>query len=224
MSKKILLVEDDAEIRELLFLALLSKGYQVYEAVDGTEGYKRFKECEPDVIITDAMMPNVDGYGLVKLIRLDDELTPVIMLTALKAEEDELAGFDCGVNDYITKPFSIEVLVHRIEQQLSHSLATAYTPEQPEIIEQERIVFNENRLTVQMGDKEVRLTQKEYRLLEMLADNSGKILSREQLVLDLWGENYYGDARNIDTHVKNLRRKLGSKCILTIKGVGYMYE
>ncbi len=224
MSKKILLVEDDTEIRELLSLALLSKGYKVYEAVDGTEGYKRFKECEPDIIITDAMMPNVDGYGLVKLIRLDDELTPVIMLTALKAEEDELAGFDCGVNDYITKPFSIDVLVHRIEQQLSHSLVTAYTPEPVEIIEPERIVFNEERLTVQNGDKEVRLTQKEYRLLEMLADNSGKILSREQLVLDLWGENYYGDARNIDTHVKNLRRKLGSKCILTIKGVGYMYE
>lgn len=223
MSRKILVIEDDLEISELLKLALVSKGYQVIIAHDGSSGFEQYKKTAPDLIITDAMMPNIDGYSFVKIIRVEDKTIPIIMLTALKSEEDELSGFDAGVNDYVSKLFSLDVLVHRIEAQLR--LATIDEEEMgPTEITDGRIMIDLNRYLVYVDGEKLRLTNKEYSLLVYLVENKLRVLTREELAKCLWGENYYGDTRNIDTHIKNLRKKINFECIKTIKGIGYLYE
>ncbi len=224
--KNILIVEDDVEIIELLSLALTAKGYNVIEAGDGAIGYEKFRTHHIDLILTDAMMPNIDGYQFVKLVRIDDKQIPIIMLTALKAEADELNGFDSGVNDYVAKPFSFDILLKRIENQLvisASKIEETASVEETEIIDGP-IHIDLERYTLEVEGNPVSLTKKEFMLIVELVRNRGKALSREQLIKHLWGENYFGDARNIDTHVKNLRRKMGLDCIRTVKGIGYAYE
>ncbi len=220
--KNILIVEDDKDIISLLSFALTSKGYNVLEANDGQQGYEKFRSSKVDLIITDAMMPNIDGYQFVKLVRIDSKQIPIIMLTALKAEENELNGFDAGVNDYVAKPFSIEVLVRRIENQLN----TNYDQDRDQVREivDGDLRIDLERYSIYVKNEEVKLTKKEFLLLVELIEHSGKVMSREALIKHLWGENYFGDARNIDTHIKNVRRKIGNDNIKTIKGIGYMYE
>ncbi len=219
--KNILIVEDDQDIIGLLSFALESNGYNVIEAHDGQEGFEKYRHNQIDLIITDAMMPNIDGYQFVKLIRIDDKTTPVIMLTALKAAENELEGFDAGVNDYVSKPFSIDVLLKRIKNQLQPLNSEEQTVK--EIIDR-NIRIDLDGYSVYVDEEEVKLTRKEYSLLVELIQNSGKVLSRKELINHLWGDNYFGDARNIDTHIKNIRRKINSENIRTVKGIGYMYE
>lgn len=218
----ILIVEDDSDIIELLSLALSEKGFNIIEAKDGQEGYEKYRTNNIDIIVTDAMMPNIDGYQFVKLVRIDNKSIPIIMLTALKAEENELTGFDAGVNDYVTKPFSIEVLVRRIENQLTKELSKS--TETHSLIEDGELSIDLERYSIYVSDVEVKLTKKEFKLLVELIENHGKVLTRERLINHLWGENYFGDARNLDTHIKNLRRKVNNDCIKTVKGIGYMYE
>ncbi len=223
--KNILIVEDDLEISELLALALTSKGYNVIEAKDGADGYEKFRKNHIDLVLTDAMMPNIDGYQFVKLVRIDDIHIPIIMLTALKSEGDELNGFDAGVNDYVAKPFSFDILLKRIENQLviSENKTSSREVEESEIVDGP-IKIDLERYILEVEGKAIKLTKKEFMLIVELVRNRGKALSREQLIKHLWGENYFGDSRNIDTHVKNLRRKMGLDCIRTVKGIGYAYE
>ncbi|WOO87584.1 response regulator transcription factor [Mollicutes bacterium LVI A0039] len=220
--KKILIVEDDKDIIGLLSFALNSRGFETIEAGDGRQGLKQFTNNPVDLIITDAMMPNVDGYEFVREVRKFNKTVPIIMLTALKAENNELEGFEVGVNDYVSKPFSIEILIKRIESQLNKC------HHQPESLE-DRIVdgnllIDLSRYSIYVNDVEVKLTKKEFILLVELIENHGKVITRERLITLLWGENYFGDTRNIDTHIKNLRRKIENDRIKTIKGIGYMYE
>ncbi|WOO89398.1 response regulator transcription factor [Mollicutes bacterium LVI A0078] len=219
--KNILIIEDDQDIIGLLSFALESNDYNVIEAHDGQEGFEKYSNNQIDLIITDAMMPNIDGYQFVKLVRIADKTTPIIMLTALKAAENELEGFDVGVNDYVSKPFSIDVLLKRIENQLY----PINSEEEPitEIIDR-NIRIDLEGYRVYVDKVEISLTRKEFSLLVELIQNSGKVLSRKELIDHIWGENYFGDARNIDTHIKNIRRKINNDNIRTVKGIGYMYE
>ncbi len=220
--KNILIVEDDKDIISLLSFALSSKGYNVIEANDGQQGYEKFRTCDVDLIVTDAMMPNIDGYQFVKLVRIDSKQIPIIMLTALKAEENELDGFEAGVNDYVAKPFSIDVLVRRIENQLTANYDNN-RDHIHEIVDGDLRIDLE-RYSIYVREQEVKLTKKEFLLLVELIENHGKVMSREHLIKHLWGDNYFGDARNIDTHIKNVRRKIENDNIKTVKGIGYMYE
>lgn len=219
--KNILIIEDDQDIMGLLSFALESNDYNVIEAHDGQEGFEKYSNNQIDLIITDVMMPNIDGYQFVKLVRITDKTTPIIMLTALKAAENELEGFDVGVNDYVSKPFSIDVLLKRIENQL-YPISSEEEPI-TEIIDR-NIRIDLEGYCVYVDKVEISLTRKEFSLLVELIQNSGKVLSRQELIDHIWGENYFGDARNIDTHIKNIRRKINSDNIRTVKGIGYMYE
>lgn len=220
--KNILIVEDDKEIIELLSLALESKGYKVLKAEDGQLGYEMYRKNQIDLIVTDAMMPNIDGYQFVKLVRIDNKAIPIIMLTALQSEADELSGFDSGVNDYVSKPFSIEVLIRRIENQFNAKYLEQELPVTE--IRDGNLLIDLERYSIYVDEVEVKLTKKEFLLLVELIENHGKVLTRERLINHLWGEQYFGDSRNIDTHIKNLRKKVNNGCIKTIKGIGYMYE
>lgn len=220
--KNILIVEDDKEIIELLSLALESKGYKVLKAEDGQLGYEMYRKNQIDLIVTDAMMPNIDGYQFVKLVRIDNKAITIIMLTALQSEADELSGFDSGVNDYVSKPFSIEVLIRRIENQFNAKYLEQELPVTE--IRDGNLLIDLERYSIYVDEVEVKLTKKEFLLLVELIENHGKVLTRERLINHLWGEQYFGDSRNIDTHIKNLRKKVNNGCIKTIKGIGYMYE
>ncbi len=220
--RTILVVEDDKDIISLLAYALKSQGYNVIEASDGQEGYEMYRKHSVDLIITDAMMPNIDGYQLVKLIRIDNNAIPIIMLTALKSDYDELNGFESGVNDFVSKPFSIDVLMKRIANQLLAS----YEQEAKNVTELRdgNLIIDLERYCIYVEEVEVKLTKKEFLLLVELVQNHGKVMTREKLIQQMWGDQYFGDSRNIDTHVKNLRKKINNNHIKTIKGIGYMYE
>lgn len=220
--KTILVVEDDKDIISLLSFALKSQNYQVIEANDGQEGYEQYRKNDVDLVITDAMMPNIDGYQLVKLIRIDNKSIPIIMLTALKSDEDEINSFDSGVNDFVSKPFSIDVLMRRIENQFSASYEEQ--DDSGNKLYDGSLVIDLDRYCIYVNEIEVKLTKKEFLLLVELVENHGKVMTREKLVQQMWGEQYFGDNRNIDTHVKNLRKKINNDRIRTIKGIGYMYE
>ncbi|MDD2370911.1 MAG: response regulator transcription factor [Firmicutes bacterium] len=218
MSEKILVVEDDKDIQELVSEILKSEGYKVLTAGNGLDGYQIYKEEKLDLLILDIMMPKMDGYQLAKLIRKKDEKLPIIMLTALEEEYDEIKGFEIGADDYITKPFSFNVLIRRVNALLKRTKT-----ERKEII-YKNIKLDLESYTVIIDGKEIELTNKEFDILHYLMTNRNKVVLRQTLMDNIWGWNFKGDSRVLDTHIKNLRRKLQIDYIKTLKGVGYKFE
>jgi len=216
MKSRILLVEDEIKILDFAKEILMSNNYDVDTAVDGEEAYNLFKERNYDLVISDVMIPKVDGFQLVKLIRQKDEKIPIILLTALSDEENEVKGFDMGVSDYISKPFSFKVLVKRVEAQIK-DVKTAH------VLELANIKMNLDSRVVTVDNKEINLTLKQFEILKYFMENPNFVITREQIMNQVWGYGYYGDLRNIDTHVKNLRQKLLINNIKTVKGVGYNF-
>jgi len=216
MKSRILLVEDEIKILDFAKEILMSNNYEVDTAVNGEEAYNLFKERKYDLVISDVMMPIVDGFQLVKLIRQNDEKTPIILLTALSDEESEVKGFDHGVNDYISKPFSFKVLVKRVEAQIKDV-------KESHVLELSNRKMNLDSREVYVDDKNVELTLKQFEILKYFMENPNFVISREQIMDRVWGYGYYGDVRNVDTHVKNLRQKLAVENIKTVKGVGYNF-
>lgn len=219
---KILLVDDEARMRKLVSDFLVRDGYKVVEAVDGYEAVDLFFEQNDfDLVITDIMMPRIDGWELVRQIRQYSKV-PIIMLTAKSDERDELAGFELGVDEYISKPFSPKILVARVGAILRRSGAT----DRSEIIEAEGIVIDKGAHVVKVDGKEIDLSFKEFELLTFFVENKGIALSREKILNSVWNYDYFGDERTIDTHVKKLRAKMGDKgdLIKTIRGMGYKLE
>ncbi len=212
---KVLIVDDEARMRKLVKDFLTIKGYRVLEAGDGEQAVDIFfKEREIGLVILDVMMPKMDGWEVLRTIRLYSQV-PVIMLTARAEERDELHGFDLGVDEYISKPFSPKILVARIEALLRrHSTKTG-----------EMLAAGAIQVVTAAG-REVELSNKEYELLTYFMENQGMALSREKILNHVWNYDYFGDARTIDTHVKKLRSKLGEKgdYIKTIWGMGYKFE
>ena len=215
----ILVVDDEMLIRNVIKDYLENEGYEIFEAENGLEAIRVFKEEKIDLIILDIMMPKMDGYETLKELRKLGE-TPVIMLTAMKEELDKLHGFDLGVDDYVTKPFSPKELVARVKAILKRDGKIK------EIYQYKDLIIDYKGRKVTIDNKELELTPKEYELLIYYISNKGIALSRETLLNVIWGYDFYGDYRTVDTHIKMLRRSLGDyrDLIKTVRAVGYKYE
>ena len=220
MKDTILVVEDEYDIRELLKEFLTQAGYDVVTAEDGLEALEKFKSFNYNLIILDIMLPKIDGYVLCEIIRKESNV-PIIMLTALDSEENQLKGFDLNIDDYITKPFSMRVFLKRVEAVLRREKKILDDTIISQEINYKNIKVDTNAFLVFVDGNKIDLTIKEYELLIMLLKNRGKVLSRENLLSTIWGYDYYNDSRVIDTHIKNLRKKLNLDFIETIRGVGY---
>ena len=220
MKDTILVVEDEYDIRELLKEFLTEAGYDVVTAEDGLDALEKFKSFNYNLIILDIMLPKIDGYVLCEIIRKESNV-PIIMLTALDSKENQLKGFDLNIDDYITKPFSMKVFLKRVEAVLRREKKILDDTIISQEINYKNIKVDTNAFLVFVDGNKIDLTIKEYELLIMLLKNRGKVLSRENLLSTLWGYDYYNDSRVIDTHIKNLRKKLNSDFIETIRGVGY---
>ena len=221
-SLKILVVDDESRMRKLVKDFLTKKGFTVIEAGDGEEAVDKFFEVKDiALIILDVMMPKMDGWQVCREIRQYSKV-PIIMLTAKSDEKDELQGFDLGVDEYITKPFSPKILVARVEAILRRSNVLAAD----DTMEAGGIELNKAAHEVLIDGKSVELSYKEFELLAYFMSNQSVALSRERILNNVWNYDYFGDARTIDTHVKKLRSKLGAKgeYIKTIWGMGYKFE
>ncbi|MBO4374128.1 MAG: response regulator transcription factor [Lachnospiraceae bacterium] len=219
---KILVVDDESRMRKLVGDFLSKKGYEVIEAADGQEAVDKFFEIKDiALIILDVMMPKMDGWQVLREIR-EYSKVPIIMLTARGEERDELQGFELGVDEYISKPFSPKILVARVDAILRRSNALG----EAKRYEIDGIVLDETAHSVTVDGAPIDLSFKEFELLMYFMENAGIALSREKILNSVWDYDYFGDARTIDTHVKKLRAKMGEKgdLIKTIWGMGYKFE
>ena len=216
--KKILIVDDEEQIRNILRMYLVREGYEISEAEDGEKGLRLFYEKPFDLVILDVMLPKKDGWSILREIKKYTE-TPVIMLTARDDSEDEVFGFEMGADDYITKPFNNKVLLARVKSLLRKSNNSVESR-----IEIGDFVINDTSHSVTDSKGEIELAPKEYDLLVYLVKNNKIALSREKLLNEVWGYDFLGDDRTIDTHIKNLRKKIGKGAIKTIRGIGYKLD
>ena len=216
---KILVVDDEYLIRDVIKEYAINEGYEVIEAENGLDALKIINKENVDLMILDIMMPKLDGYSVLKEIK--DKNIPVIMLSARSEEFDKLLGFDLGVDDYMTKPFSPKELMARIKSILKRTKKTL-----DDTFVYKTLEVNFKAHTVKIDNKEVKVTPKEFELLTYFIENKGIALSREQLLNNLWGYDFFGDDRTIDTHIKMLRNNLGEyrKLIITVHGMGYKFE
>ena len=219
---KILVVDDESRMRKLVKDFLEREGFEVLEAGDGMEAMEIFyEEKEIALIILDVMMPKMDGWQVCREVRQSSKV-PIIMLTARSEERDELQGFDLGIDEYISKPFSPKILVARVEAVLrrTHGIDAS------SVMDAGGIEIDRSAHMVKIDGKEIDLSFKEFELLTYFVENQGIALSREKILNNVWNYDYFGDARTIDTHVKKLRNKLGDKgnYIKTIWGMGYKFE
>ena len=221
MAKTVLIVEDDRNIADLLRLYLEKEGYEVVIANDGLKGVELFKSSQPSLVLLDVMLPGMDGWGVCRAIRSESK-TPIIMLTAKADERDELQGFELGVDEYISKPFSPKILVARVEAILRRTNQAS----KEDILEVGGIRIDKAAHSVTVDGEPVELSYKEFELLTYFLENQGIALSREKILNNVWNYDYFGDARTIDTHVKKLRSKMGDKgeYIKTVWGMGYKFE
>lgn len=221
MSYKILVVEDDNQIQELIVEFLSSQDYDVDVANDGVEGYEKFKENKYDLVILDVMMPRLDGHALCKMIRNLDKEVSIIFLTALGDEESEIKGFDLKADDYISKPFSFNILIKRVEAVLRRKQKEE---KEDTILEFEGLKLDLQTFKSYIDNEEIELTLKEFNILKLMINSYPTVVSREKLIEKIWGHEYFGDTRVIDAHMKNIRKKIKKDYIKTIKGVGYVLE
>lgn len=219
---KILVVDDESKIREMIRKYALYEGYQVCEADDGLKAVEACANENFDLIVMDVMMPNLDGFSACKEIKKMRDI-PVIMLTALGEEYDKIHGFDLGIDDYVVKPFSPKELMMRIQAILKR---TKLAGDNAEVFSADGLTVDFTARLVTINQEKVQLSPKEFDLLEYLIRNRGIALTREKLLQHVWGYDFFGDDRTLDTHIKLLRRNLQdySKYIVTLRGVGYRFE
>ena len=218
----VLVVDDESRMRKLIKDFLVQKGYSILEAENGEEALKVFVENQNQInlILLDVMMPKLDGWSVLRQIRQTSRV-PIIMLTARGEEQDELFGFELGVDEYISKPFSPKILVARVEAILKRTMG-----DKNEIKDYGGITIDPEGRTVKVDGKAVEMSLREYELLKYLVDNENIALSRDKILNNVWNYDYYGDSRTIDSHIKKIRHKLGKKgkYIETMRGVGYKFE
>lgn len=221
-KESILIVDDEERMRKLIKDFLKQKNYNTLEADDGEEALKVFEENKEKIILIllDVMMPKLDGWSVLRQIRQTSKV-PIIMLTARGEEQDELFGFELGVDEYISKPFSPKILVARVEALLKRTAGDS-----KELQDVGGIQIDEQGRTVSVDGKQIELSLREYELLVYLVENQGIALSRDKILNNVWNYDYYGDSRTIDSHIKKIRKKLGKKgkYIETIRGIGYKFE
>ena len=216
MDKKILIIEDEQAIQKILMEPLTFEGYQVTAASDGLEGINKFHEQDFDLILLDIMLPKIDGYTVCEMIRQESQI-PIILLTALDTEEGQIKGFDKLADDYITKPFSIKLVLKRVEAlfrrtSFDNLSGTIYYKE---------LVLNETERRLYVSGKEVVLTRLEFEILLLFLKNRGRVFTRDDLLNLVWGYDFAGDEKGVNFHIMNLRRKLDTDYIETVRGVGY---
>ena len=223
MDATILVVDDELRMRKLIRDFLKQKNYRIIEAEDGEKALTVFHENKNriNLVLLDVMMPKLDGWSVLRQIRQMNQDVPVIMLTARAEEQDELFGFELGVDEYITKPFSPKILVARVEAILKRA-----NPAKKDLKSHDGIVIDNDARTVTVDGKNVELSFREYELLKYLIENENIALSRDKILNTVWNYDYYGDSRTIDSHIKKIRHKLGKKgkYIQTIRGIGYKFE
>lgn len=221
METKILLAEDEDNIRKLVASYLVKEGFNVVEASDGEDAIDKFdNQYDFSMIILDVMMPKMDGYQVASYIRKNSDI-PILMLTARDAEIDEITGFNSGADEYISKPFSPRILVTRVKNLLKRTSQNSMQD-----IELEGLVIKYRERLVFMDGEKAILTPKEFDLLYYLLQNKNIVLTRSQILSTVWGWDYFGDDRTVDTHIKCLRSKIGSygKNIVTVRKIGYKFE
>ncbi|MTI49028.1 winged helix-turn-helix domain-containing protein [Sporosalibacterium faouarense] len=223
---KVLVVDDEEHIVELIKFNLEGNGYEVIEAYDGIRAIELAKNEKIDIVILDLMLPGTDGIEVCRTLRKDPstEKLPIIMLTAKSEETDKVLGLEIGADDYITKPFSVRELIARMKAVLRRSKDDK--KEEKKIIEIHDIIIDVEKHEVTRNNEKVELTLKEFELLRILAENRGKVLSRNMLLDEVWGYDYFGETRTVDVHIRHLRKKIeendkAPKYIETIRGVGY---
>ncbi len=219
----VLVVDDESRMRKLIKDFLMQKNYNILEAEDGERALKVYEENKEKInlILLDVMMPKLDGWSVLRQIRQENKSLPIVMLTARAEEQDELFGFELGVDEYITKPFSPKILVARVEAILRRS-----KPETKELKSYDGIIIDNEGRTVSVDGKQIEFSFREYELLKYLLENENIALSRDKILNTVWNYDYYGDSRTIDSHIKKIRHKLGKKGkhIQTIRGIGYKFE
>ena len=226
MAKSILIVEDDNNIADLLRLYLEKEGYQATIAADGTQGIDLYRKLRPDLVLLDVMMPGVDGWGVLRAIRQDSQ-TPVIMLTAKGETTDKVSGLKPGADDYITKPFEMKEVLARIEAVLRRAAGDG-DKEKPRRLVFDKLIIDLDSFELIVDGKRVETPPKEMELLYHLASTPNRVYTRNQLLDEVWGFDYFGDSRTVDVHVKRLREKLEGVSdqwsLKTVWGVGYKFE
>ena len=227
-TQTVLLADDDAKIRELLELYLTKEGFAVVHASDGAEAILKAQQLKPDLIVLDIMMPVMDGMEVCRQVRKFSRV-PVIMLTARLEDEDRIQGLELGADDYVSKPFNPRELVARVKAVLRRVPGVEEEQAGSDLIKFPNLMINRQEYVATSSGTSVQLTAKEMDLLWHMASHPGRVFSREQLLESIWGYEYFGDTRTVDTHIKRIRQKLGVKDdslwdIKTVWGVGYKFE
>lgn len=216
MAKTILLIEDEPAIQKILYEPLSACGYNVISAADGLEGINAFHSHPVDLILLDIMLPKIDGYAVCEMIRQESN-TPIILLTALDTEDDQVKGFDLLADDYITKPFSVRLVLKRVEAMLRRAEPAC----KDDMIQYKDLKISQEQRQVFIGGNEIILTQIEFDILFLLLKNQGKVFTRDELLNLVWGYDFVGDEKGVNFHIMNLRKKLQVDYIETVRGVGY---
>lgn len=215
--KKLLIVEDEPDIQELLEAYLHDAGYETTIAGDGVEALAKFQKDKFDLILLDLMLPKIDGFGVCEFIRRESNV-PILMLTAIDGEQEQLRGFQMEIDDYVTKPFSMPILLQKIRAILRR---TSAEKEENRCLHYRDLTLDLDGMEAVLAGRSLDLTTREFELLQTLISSPGRVFTREVLLAKLWGYDFFGDERVVDSHIKNLRRKLGTEYIETVRGVGY---
>jgi len=228
-SKKVLIIEDEKPISDIVRFNLSKEGFETETAYDGAEGLELALSIDPDLVLLDVMLPTMDGFEICKKIR-EKSNVPIIMLTAKEEEVDKVLGLELGADDYITKPFGLRELIARVKANIRRTVMVEVIGADPaNVKEYGSIAIDMNRYEARKNGETLDLTQREFQLLQYLAEREDKVYSREQLLEDVWGYEYYGDIRTVDVTVRRLREKLEDdssdpKYVLTKRGVGYYFH
>ena len=230
MNRKVLIVDDERSIVDILRYNLEKNDMTAVCAYDGAEGLRLARECDPDVILLDVMLPEMDGFEVCRTLRAEGNNVPIIMITAREEETDKVFGLELGADDYITKPFSMRELLARVRTNMRRaaSMAPAAAEEPGDQIKVKDLVIDRTRRAVYKNGKELELTQREYELIKFLAENPGRVMSREELMGSVWQYDYFGDLRAVDVAVRRLREKLKDNpsepvYVMTKRGAGYYF-
>ena len=230
MNRKVLIVDDERSIVDILRYNLEKNDMTAVCAYDGAEGLRLARECDPDVILLDVMLPEMDGFEVCRTLRAEGNNVPIIMITAREEETDKVFGLELGADDYITKPFSMRELLARVRTNMRRAASMGpAAPEEPgDQIRAKDITIDRTRRAVYKNGKELELTQREYELIKFLAENPGRVMSREELMGSVWQYDYFGDLRAVDVAVRRLREKLEDNpsepvYVMTKRGAGYYF-
>lgn len=221
MNANILIIEDETEIQNILRELLTDAGYTADTAGDGLEGITAFRQKNYDLVLLDLMLPKINGYAVCEMIR-KESCVPVLMLTALDEEDDQVKGFDVLADDYITKPFSIRLVLKRVEALLRRA-CKEQREEDGGILSHGKIQIDPASLKVYVSGREISLTKLEFDLLYLMMRNKGRVFTRDELLDLVWGCDFTGYDKAVNIHIMNLRRKLDADCIETVRGVGYRF-